>query len=263
MLVYSRLASIFFCFIFAIYLPSYSLFANATPLKVLNYQKNEVLVSHLLPQNHPVRPYLKSLFDHPHLFKSVRSFESAGFKVKSGHRGLMVGFHPSIPRYLFKKFSDHRSQSGQLENFIKRLEGARILREYIQKHNFKHLVVPQKWLYQLPKSFSKKYGSPSYVLIVENMDIYDWDDPNGEAKRLYYNMDREMLTELCTLLHAVGGCDAYPRNQPFTHYGKIAFVDTEHIGQLKNHFLKHIVPALNEELQIYARELWRKLEEKE
>src|SRR5262249_21775609 len=69
---------------------------------------------------------------------------------------------------------------------------------------------------------------------------------------------------LCMILHDIGGCDAYPWNQPFTREGKIAFVDTEDVGKRRFHdyFIQHIVPALNEELQPYAVDLWMKLEEK-
>ncbi len=217
------------------------------------------LHSYLLPQDHPLQSELRALFYDRLMFKSAQHFKKAGFKVKLGHRHLMVGSHPTIPYYLIKKFSDQRSQPVQLENYIQRIEGARVLREFIKEHHFQHLVVPEKWLYKLPTFFPKQ----SYVLVVEKMNIYDWNDPSGEAKRLYYNMDIEVLTELCTILHDVGGCDAFPRNQPFTHAGKIAFVDTEHVGKYKGHFHKHIIPALNKELQAYAIALWEKLEEEE
>ena len=219
---------------------------------------HKYLKSYLIPKNHPLHKHLRYLFSHSCMFRSAEKFRDAGFIVKLGHRNLMVGAFPSLPEYLFKKFADCRSQKNQLGNYIKRIKGARVLRQYIKEHNFKHLVVPEKWLYKLPGRFSKNStNGVAYILIVENMDIYDdWDDPDGVAKNLYYNMNIEMLTELCTILHDVGGCDGYPRNQPFTRSGKIAFVDTEHVGQLKGHFVKHIVPALNEELQAYALALW-------
>lgn len=225
---------------------------------------NEILKPYLLPHDHPLRPYLKMIFSDPTMFESADHLKKAGFKVMHGHRKLMVGQHPLISQYLFKKFPNSLSQDRQLDNFMKRLRGAEILRNYINDHHFKHLVVPKKWLYKLPKSFSQGDENRAYVLIVENMDIYrDFDKPDGIARQLYYNMDIEMLTELCTILRAVGGCDAFPRNQPFTRSGKIAFVDTEHVGRMKNHFIKHIIPALNEELQAYAWALWTKLEEEE
>lgn len=227
-----------------------------------------ILKSYLLPKKHPLQKDLKDIFYKPSMFRSPKQFEKAGFKVKggkkmtrSGHMKIMVGSHRLTPHFLFKKFPNSYSQNLQLTNYITRIKGAEIIREYIKEHHFKHLVVPHKWLYKLPDIFSKN-GEDSYILIVEKMNIYDdWDDPEGKARKLYYNMDQEVLTELCILLHAVGGCDGYPRNQPFTRSGKIAFIDTEHIGRNKGHFIKHIVPALNEELQAYAIDLWTKLEE--
>ncbi|CUI16617.1 conserved putative secreted protein [Candidatus Protochlamydia naegleriophila] len=225
---------------------------------------DKALEPYMLPRNHPLKGYLSILFSNPNMFKSSSHFRKAGFHVIRGHRKLMVGGHPHVPDYLFKKFPNSMPQAKQLENFLKRQKGAQVLRNYILTHNYKYLVIPQKWLIKLPRSFSQGDKDRSYVLVVDNMDIHrDYNDPNGICRQLYYNMSVEMLTELCTILHAVGGCDAFPRNQPFTKEGKIAFVDTEHVGKMKGHFLKHIVPALNEELQAYAIALWNKLEDEE
>lgn len=217
------------------------------------------LEPYLLPKDHPLQDILPHLFQDSHMFRSSKNLKHAGFKVKPGHRHLMVAFHPAIPLYLFKKFPDDLNQSSQLRNFIKRIQGANIVRESIKKNNCQHLVVPQKWLYELPKRFSKD-GNKSYILIVENMDIVS----KEENLDLYYHMDKEMLNELCIVLHDVGGCDAFPRNQPFTRSGKIAFIDTEHVGfsRFREHFIKHIVPVLSEDLQAYGTALWRKLEDK-
>lgn len=219
---------------------------------------NNPLEPYLLPKDHPLQNILPGLFKDSHMFRSAKNFERAGFKIIRGHKELMVGAHPSLPHFLFKKFPDNHTQMLQVQNYIKRIRGAEKVREQIKKRNFHHLVVPRKWLYELPDRFSSKDGK-SYILIVENMDIYD----KKKNLKLYYNMDIDFLTELCTILHDVGGCDSFPRNQPFTHSGKIAFVDTEHVGQMIGHFHKHLVPALNKELQAYAVALWEKLEEEE
>lgn len=260
-----KLTHVFLLFLFISFVNDANLFADSDSIKGFKhpYQEYQAVLSYQLPKKHPLRESLKTVFTNPNIFKSDEVFRKAGFRVKNGHRGLMVGAHPDIPGYLFKKFHDGKSQKEQLENFIKRLKGAEVLRKYVKEHKLKHIVIPKKWIYQLPKAFSKKYHCTSYILVVEDMDIYDGNDSDGIAQQLYYNMDREVLTELCMVLHDVGGCDAYPRNQPFTRSGKIAFIDTEHVGELKRHFFKHTVPALNPELQIYAKALWRKLEEKE
>lgn len=225
--------------------------------------KKKGLNRYLLPEEHPLHAKLKTLFTDPQMFQSTENFRNAGFHVICGHRQLMVGSHPSMPNFLIKKFTDARPKNWQLDNYVKRIKGANVLRRYITRHHYNHLVVPRKWLYELPPTFNGEGKTKAYVLIVDKMDIFnDWRNPSGEARRRYYMMDRVTLTQLCTTLHELGGCDAYPRNQPFIRSGQIAFVDTEHLGKLKGHFIKHIVPALNEENQSYALALWDELEAK-
>lgn len=225
-----------------------------------NFSSKNSIEAYYLPSKHSLNRSLSLLFRYPFMFRSPKFLTAQGFDVKVSHRRLMIAGHRDMPNYLIKKFIDHVPQSTQIKNFLKRIRGANALRRHIKNLNLKHIVVPKKWLYQLPKGFP----SPSYVLVVEKMDIYDdWDNPHGKARKLYYNMDKEILTEFCILLHAAGGCDSIPRNQPFTHSGQIAFIDTEHYGENKGHFYKHILPALNPELQAYATALWEKLEDEE
>lgn len=226
-------------------------FSGESQAKKIKIQSNDdPLQAYYLPKTHPLHAQLEGLFTNPEMFKSPLKFRKAGFTVIPGHKQLMVGGHPSLPGYLFKKFPDSRPQDKQLRNFIQRIDGSKVLRTSIKAHNFKHLVVPRKWLYKLPESFPN-----SYILIVERMDICTPE----EVENQYRLIQKDVLMELCTILHEVGGCDAYPRNQPFTRSGKIAFVDTEHVGHLKQGFFKHIVPALNEPMQKYAISLWKQL----
>lgn len=218
----------------------------------------EKILAYLLPEKHRLQPLLATLFDDPNMFESYEHFKNAGFEIIRGNRFLLIGKHPSIPDYLFKKFSDKQSQQAQLNNYVQRIEGANVLRQAIRKRQFKRVVVPKKWLYELPSHFSKHRSEKTFLLIVERMDIYTDHD---ERKLQYYNMDIDVLTEFCTILHDVGGCDAYPLNQPLTRSGKIAFVDTEHVGKRPSNFKLKIIPNLNPELQAYALALWEKLEE--
>lgn len=220
----------------------------------------ETILPYLLPEKHPLRKILAEIFVDPNMFQSYEQFVNAGFEVKRGSKRLLVGRHPSIPDYLFKKYYG-QSQTSQLYNYIQRIEGANFLRQYIKEHDFKHLTVPKKWLYELPSNFSERRSEKTYLLIVERMDLIT--DHYSEGKILYYNMDADMLTELCTILHEVK-CDAFPtRNLPMTHSGKIAFVDTETVRKGKSNFIKRFVPLLNPEMQTYALALWEKLEEKD
>lgn len=238
-------------------------------INVQGVSENEVnlkisLEECLLPKNHPLQKKLPSIFKHPSMFISPRPFSQAGFEVNPRvHLGLMVGKHPKIKNYIFKKYQNSMPLKIQLEKYLKRIAGARILKKYIQKHHFKHLVVPQKWIYELPSIFAVR-GSPNYLLIAEKMDLCDGaDNPNSENGKKYYNMSKEVFVELCTLMHELGGCDAYPRNQTFTKSGQVAFIDTEDLGQKKSHFPNNIIPLLKEDLKAEAQSFWDQLEYEE
>jgi hypothetical protein len=200
----------------------------------------------LLPEDHPLQKKLSQLFTTASLFNTPETLRQAGFKVnKRVHKGLMVFTHPDIKDYVFKKFQNSTPRSYQLQKYMKRLEGAKTVRDYIQANNLQHIVVPNKWLYRLP------FGD--YLVIAERMEICDGDDRrNGENVQRYRTMSYETLTELCQIMHALEGCDAWPRNQPFTLDGKIAFIDTEHVGQKETHFIRHILPLFDEERKAYA-----------
>jgi hypothetical protein len=246
-------------FMFSIFILVIFSSVSAATLPTKNPDIQARALPYLLPEQHFLRDSLEMIFKDPQMFESVQHFKKAGFQVKVGNLKFMVGVHPYISQYVFKKFPNHYSEEWQLQNYIQRIKGANLIRKYIKKQNFKHLIVPKKWLYKLPQACCKEGRPHSYVLIAENMHICN----EKEIAQRYYDMDREALKELCMTLHAVGGCDALARNQPFTCFGKIAFVDTEHAGEPKKsqHFLKNIVPILNPELQDYATSLWMYLEE--
>ncbi len=191
------------------------------------------------------------------MFESAENWQNAGFQLKFGHRHLMIGEHPSIPGYLIKKFPDTTSREFQIENFMKRINGANTLRKFIKEHKFKRFQVPEKWLYELPEVFNQG-ETKGYVLVVKKMDICV-----KENRTQYYNMDKKTLSHLCRIILQVGGIDARPRNIPFTHSGKIAFIDTEHVGNKKASFFKYTLPKLNKKNQKYAKELWTNLENKQ
>lgn len=200
---------------------------------------------------------LESLFTDPDLFESPEKMKEAGFIVnRRVHEELMVATHPLLKKYIFKKYTNKIPHEVQLAKYIHRINGARIIETHLTKYKFKHLVVPKKWIYPLPSH----YGEESYLVVAEYLPICKGDDHrSGENGQRYYNMSKEVLKELIYLMHKLGGCDAWPRNQPFTKDGKIAFVDTEHVGEKKRHFARHIIPRLNPDLQKYANGLLRKL----
>lgn len=215
------------------------------------YAAQDSIDEWLLPKKHPLHKRLNKLFSDSRIFDSPLSLQEIGCDVnKRVHKKLMVFTHPDVPEYIFKKFQNSVLRSEQLEKYIIRLKGAKAVRDAIKQHRLSNIVVPNKWLYRLPNC------RKSYLVIAERFDICAGDDkPDGENVQRYRTMSYKTLHELCTIMKALGGCDAWPRNQPFTKQGKIAFIDTEHVGHKEAHFAKHILPLLDAQMQEYAQKV--------
>lgn len=187
-------------------------------------------IDYVLPSNHPLEAQLKTIFNDPNMFNSPEQLKHAGFQVfERVHRGLMVARHPLIKGYLFKKFQNNVNQQDQFDNYMKRASGARALSQFIKKNDLQHIVVPKKWLYQLPKKFSdRKTKEAAYILIVEEINICSGGaDPGGEVAQRYYHIEEDVLRELCLVVYHFRGLDSVLHNMPFTYDNKIAFIDTE------------------------------------
>jgi len=225
---------------------------------LLNDQQNEVVAKYyedsldryLMTEEHPAYKALRKLFSDIEIFDSPTILREAGFEVnRRVHKNMMVFTHPKVKNYIFKRFTNDVDLDKQLELYLKRLKGAEVIRKVIKKNGFQNVIVPKKWLFQLP------YDEGEYLVVAERFDLCSGDDhPTSENVLAYKNIDHTTLEEYCTLMSLIGGCDAWPRNQPFTKDGKIAFIDTEHVGQKEAHFQKHILPLLDPERQLLAME---------
>jgi hypothetical protein len=222
------------------------------------------LQKYLLPNEHPLQSSLKRIFKRSSMFNNPIEFQHAGFHVlERVHRGLMVATHPSIKGYMFKKFQKSTSLADQLENYLKRIDGARALSDFISEKNLHYIVVPKKWLYRLPKKFSdQKTNEAAYILIVEHIDICEGNaDPSGENALKYFCIDDQVLQELCQILYRFRGLDSKLHNLPFTHQGQIAFIDTERWERKREGYLSQIIPFLSLEKQSFALSLFQTLDE--
>ncbi len=172
----------------------------------------------------PTVSVLQGLFRDPSMFDSHRDWRKAGFEVegKGVESDIMVASHPSAQGCLFKKYSKKVSLKEQLKNYRRRVEGAQKLREFIAEQQLVRIVVPQKYLHELPPEFSRK-GVSSYMLVVERIALLS----TAASKQQYLTMDNETLEQLCTVLLMFQYLDSGIRNIPVTDHGQIAFVDTE------------------------------------
>ncbi len=217
----------------------------------------------LLPRDHPVYAKMEQLIQDPHMFESQHTFEGAGFQViNKMHRGLMVAKHPELKNFLIKKYRNKASQKQQLKNYIVRVSGAKALKDFIDLNHLQHIVVPQKWIYPLPKEFNDpETGKRTYFLVVEKINLYG--DKTEIANR-YAFIDFDTLQELCIVTYYFRGLESKLENMPFTNKNQIAFIDTEKWRKPRaNDYLRRLMPYLREDAKQYALEIFHKLEAQE
>src|SRR6185436_10293918 len=165
----------------------------------------------------------ESLFHAPKMFDSKRSFAAAGFSVKaSDGKHIMVGSHPLAPAHLFKKYSRDVPRREQRENYEERVRGAQAIRHLIERRRLRHLVVPHKWIYELPHEFGEGRRSRD-LLVVEQIQLLDME----ATLRSYRTISDQVLEDLCHVLHRFRGFDAAIHNLRFTPGVQIDFIDTE------------------------------------
>ncbi len=207
----------------------------------------------LLPSDHHLQPVLQELFIHPTMFDSIENLKNEGFTLISHNPNkIMVASHSSLKGFLIKKFNNHISQEEQLENYLKRIEGARALADFIKSEHLESIITPKKWLYTLSHPFNQQ-GKTSYLLIVEKLDICEGKGKkDGEVAKRYHAISKKTLVELCKVVLQFRGLDSAPCNMPFTKHNQIAFIDTECWEEDRKEFLPRILPYLpkNKQKQI-------------
>jgi hypothetical protein len=177
-----------------------------------------------MPSADPASIDLKALFRDAAMFDSRSSWGVAGFEVfnRSNNGKIMVARHPQVAGLLFKKYTSDLSQKDQLQNFERRAEGSRQLRSFVDDQGLRRIVVPRKWILELPRAVSRK--ETSHVLVVDQIDLIG----DEQTKDAYGRIDPDVLAELCAVLFRFRGMDSNGKNLPFTAGGRIALIDTEH-----------------------------------
>jgi hypothetical protein len=217
--------------------------------------------AYILPDSHPVKATLDAIFSESRVIFSQETLRKAGFdKVKPQEfTHLIVTKHPAIPGYVFKIYLDTQrfhSDIPEYDVWKARIQGANLIREQIAARNLSHLMkVPQKWIYVLPHhpKAPKDYYPKATLLIEDDMDILSRDDNFATWESDV--VTEELLTALYHLLADLGLKDcAKPDNIPFSHDGRIAFVDTQTFG-VKKVLFKKLTHYLSEPNKI----IWKNL----
>jgi len=166
----------------------------------------------------PIVDQMATLFTDPDMFASVHRYSAKGFKITPHHPDkMMCGRHKRFRGYVFKKFNDSFPRD-QIVNYMRRVEGARLLRSFIAERGFVHVTAPKKWLYELPRAFQERY-----MVVAERLDLRS----KEETEKSYKRIAEPQLIELATILYYFRGLNSTLSNLPFTADRKIAFIDTE------------------------------------
>lgn len=217
-----------------------------------------------LPENHPIKSQLDTLFQKERLTLSKNHLKKSGFKVKQSkikdiQNRAYIAKHPKLRGFLLKIQTDDQAFVGEWLDWKKRILGAHYIRKAIQSFGYEsEFTVPSKWIYPIPDQSLPpgNYHQKYFLLVVEDMKII-----KEQLNYKFWQSIRitpQLLDKLYNLLKTVGLFDSmYPDNIPFTKSGKIAFIDTQHFHGPSDR-LNRLTPYLYYENQVYWERLIRK-----
>lgn len=196
---------------------------------------------------------LRKLFQDPSMFDSRSRWAAMGFQVfnRSNNGKIMVARHLSVQGLLFKKYTSDLSQKDQLKNYERRLEGAQRLRTFMERNALSRLVVPRKWIVELP------IRNAGHILVVEQLDLRG----DEQTKAAYQRISLDLLRELCLVLFHFRGMDSNAKNLPFVGDDRIGLIDTEHWDRAtRKAYLYHVGEYLSSGRRKVAKKIFRQLE---
>ena len=260
----------YFCFIFLAFLClSATIFADThKPCSriddnpFLSPRAKEAILPHLLPRKHPLHKVLDSIFLETRATVDESAFLQAGFTILArGPRSFIcVAKHKALKGYLVKVFFDNELQKKLDKDswlwLVNRCEGAKKIKEAIQKHQAHHFVVPTKWIYCLPPKPSPP-DTPQHtrhlaILIVKRMNLVSL---SRNYKAWKYAITKEHLNELFEIIRSAKGSSYRPDNIAYMKNGQFAFIDTEYPSRGPD--FQSIRKHLNRAMRFYWDELVR------
>lgn len=211
---------------------------------------------YLISLRHPMRNILDDLCLKKRVTLDKKAFYQAGFRTidKRPRSYIRVANHKKMPGYLVKAYLDtelkEKFNKPSWQWLVRRCEGAKKIKNIIQKKRIHHFVVADKWIYCLPSEPSPP-NDPLYtrhlaLLLVTDMDLA----PRKLNYHAWYNyITKEHLEELYVIISRAKGSSYRPDNIAYTNKGKFAFIDTEYPS--KGPDFKRIRPFLNPEMCEY------------
>lgn len=210
---------------------------------------------YFLPDNHPLKAKLDTIFSSSRVLLSLDGFKKAGFskyKMREWSRAV-VAKHPKLPGVVIKAYLDTELRFVDWERWLSRVSGAHSIRIAIARHGYeKYFKVPLKWIYPLPAEpsppLSPEYSRKNFILVAEEMDILSKKD-NLNAWRM--QITPAILDAIYTILNEEGLFDSViASNIPFTKDGRQTFLDTEHHHEWPIPYHK-LISYMSPPMQVY------------
>jgi hypothetical protein len=217
----------------------------------------EQVSPYLIPDDHPAKEILDSIFSKSRIIKNIESMEKAGFKnvFPQKYTRIIVTTHPDLPGYIIKVYLDDQEyylKRPEHYHYIKRAKGVRMIQNIIDEKGWNdQFKAPKKWIYPLPPAPpSPDNPLQKYFLLIEDdMDIYSKsvNEKMWKSDKVTY----ELLDHLYFITESKGFHDcAKPANIPFSKDGRVAFVDTQTHNRWPVKYYK-LGPCLSKKNRIY------------
>lgn len=216
---------------------------------------------YLLPENHPVKEKLDSIFIKKRAILNQKTLLAAGFTHAKPREftHLIVTKHRDLEGYVFKIYLDaQRAKKGKGESYfwLLRIQGAEKIRSLVKEKKWdSQFKIPKKWIYHLPNDPSPptEFNRKNFILVEEDMKVLG--DQENRKKWGTGTVDTDLLKKVFFITEQLGLADcAKPDNIPFCEDGKIAFIDTQTFDEWPVHFDK-MTPFLSNEMK----QLWKTL----
>ncbi len=214
-------------------------------------EEQAVISAYTLPEGE-LRDNLDELFATYGLAPALKSktsvttknkFRDAGFKFL---KSVRITENPKLPGFVLKFGRPNR-----LHQHVSRVWIAEAMREVIQKHDLKKIVIPEKFLYHIPGQ-PEDLHDDNYAVLSEKIEC-GLDRHNRTAIR---QLPIETVREILTIIEETYFNDASPSNIRVLGNGSVAIIDTEKINwkrgwdqaRCKKQFMNYLSPQQKAEL---------------
>jgi hypothetical protein len=142
--------------------------------------------------------------------------------------------HPQIPDFIIKI-----AASGHKYRNMTRVISASEMNEYLQIKNITNVIVPKKYLYQIPNTTD--FEDENFIVIAEKLNILN----EYDSEKAIYKLNSDVLKNLKKLIRKFNYSDvSFDNVTVTTDKSKIAIIDTECFNGLDKNNLKNKNPGI-------------------